>query len=310
MVSVIIPTFNRSQSLKRCIASLQKNDLRGVEVIVVYSGCIDNSEAIGMRNKIKFLKKVGSLSDIRNYGFRKARGEIIAYIDDDVEVGRAWVKALVNSFKDKSVGGVSGPVIISEEERKNRDVFSLNKGLFGMFYRRVILEGKEKEIGRIVKSGMWTPGADMQKVSKGSERTDVDYLEACNMAFRRSLVERVKGFDLNFKGTSEWCEVDLAVRVKRLGTRLIFDPKVFVHHRLSKEGVYSSRSNASERMENFLRFYFKDIRIDSFEKLFRFIAVWFFLNGYWVYKFMNSKNVSWLGGIWASLLGLRLVWHR
>ena len=74
------------------------------------------------------------------------------------------------------------------------------------------------------------------------------------MSLRRELIEKVGGFDLGFKGTSEWCEVDLAMRVKRLGYRLVFSSKVKLEHRVSQAGVYSRRRNLTERLRNYVRF--------------------------------------------------------
>lgn len=180
-----------------------------------------------------------------------------------------------------------------------------------VIYYGVILEGKEKEVGRITKSGMWTPGA-CQKLTHlgGQANIGVDYLEACNMAIRRSLIEEAGGFDLNFRGTSEWCEVDLAFRIKRIGYQLVFNPKAVLYHHVSRTGVFKDRVNAKERMENFLRYYFKnkktiwgeyDLSHLSFlgylGNTARFVACLFFWYGYFLYKAITTRNIKWLGGL-------------
>ena len=96
MITVIVTTKNREESLRRCIKSLQKNDLKGVEIIVVYSGRFNNTEKIVHAYKCD--KK--SLVFARDLGWRKAKGEIVVYIDDDVEVTKDWLKAIKDSFKD------------------------------------------------------------------------------------------------------------------------------------------------------------------------------------------------------------------
>lgn len=284
MISIIIPTFNREESLERCIRSIKTSDLTDVEIIVIYSGRFNNTEKIVRAYKCN----KNSLVEARQFGFEKAKGEIVVYIDDDVEVTKDWLGAIRDSFKDKSVGGVSGPTIVPKDELKNRDVFRLNNGLVGWFYRNIILEGREKEVGKICKSGMWTPGSNYSdkyynSYNRYNYYIPVDYLEACNMALRRSLIEKVGGFDLEFKGTSEWCEVDLAMRVKKLGFRLVFNPKAKVFHHVSRKGVFKARENTSERMNNFLRYWFKHHK-DFGGGVINFLIVLVFLNGYWMYK--------------------------
>lgn len=300
MVSIVIATKNREKSLKKCLESLKRQTYKNFEVVVKRGG--------------------RSLAEARQMGFEKSRGAIVIYIDDDCEVTKDWLKEIVLTFKDKKVGGVSGPTIVGRDEMKNRDVFkysgvsylsnlSFLSRIAGRIYRNIILEGRGMEIGRICKSGMWTMGADFYKITNyqlpprqssgprfGSAITNklipVDYLEACNMALRRSLIEKVGGFDLNFKGTSEWCEVDLAMRVKKMGYRLVFNPRAVLYHHVSREGVFGERVNAKVRMENFLRYFKKHGKMN-----WRFIVCVLFLNGYWIYKFLTTRNIRWLGGL-------------
>ena len=164
MVSVIVVTKNREENLNKCLAALYNNDLSGVEILVVDSGDRDNSAEFPRGKNLRYFHCVeDGLAKARKFGFEKARGEVVIYIDDDAEVTKNWLKNILAPFKDPKIGGVSGPTIVGKEEMKNRDVFKFNKGFVGWFYKNIILERREMEVGRICKSGMWTPGANYFK---------------------------------------------------------------------------------------------------------------------------------------------------
>ena len=198
----------------------------------------------------------------RDLGWRRAKGKIVAWVDDDVVVSKDWAKELIKIFDEQSkIGGVSGPTIVPEKLLKNRLVFwwyepkgRLKQWLAGLWVK-VLLKGDPMVVGRIYKTGMWSPGSNFKSSLSLKGLQDVDYLEACNMSLRRELVKKVGGFDLGYKGTAEWCELDLAMRVKELGYRLVFSSKVKVEHRVSKGGAYVNRRDLLERLRNFIKFY-------------------------------------------------------
>ena len=235
-LSVIICTSGRPESLKQVLKSLKQQSFKDLEIVIV---------------------KETPLSLARDLGWRRAKGEIVAWIDDDVIVDKDWAKNLVKIFeKDKKIGGVSGPTIVPEDLLKNRLVFWWygKKNLWSKLWVRLMLDNQPERVGKITRIGWWTPGSNFKSCLKLKGLQEVDYLEACNMSLRRDLVEKVGGFDLGFKGTSEWCEVDLAMRVKKLGYRLVWSRGVNVEHHVSRSGVFKARKNWGERVKNYLRF--------------------------------------------------------
>ena len=89
-VSIIVPVYNVEKYLAKCLDSLVNQTLEDVEFIVVDDGSKDNSQQIidefqtKYPDKIKsFVKKNGGLSDARNFGLDRARGEYIGFVDSD-----------------------------------------------------------------------------------------------------------------------------------------------------------------------------------------------------------------------------------
>lgn len=88
-VSIIVPVYNVYDYLDKCLKSIQNQTLKDIEVIVVNDGTKDTSQEIidkytSIDKRFKgYIKENGGLSDARNYGLKKARGEYIAFVDGD-----------------------------------------------------------------------------------------------------------------------------------------------------------------------------------------------------------------------------------
>ena len=90
MISVIIPTHNRLKMLKRAISSVEKQTFKNYEIIIISDGSTDgtNDYSCSIKNdKIKFYINETSkgASGARNIGLDHAKGDYIAFLDDDDE---------------------------------------------------------------------------------------------------------------------------------------------------------------------------------------------------------------------------------
>jgi len=114
--SVVIPTYDRANILKRTLERLftQTYPPDKYEIIVVDDGSTDNTEkmvrSLRAPCSLIYLKqdKKGA-SAARNYGIRKARGEIIIFVDSDIFVNRKFVEEHIRyqkKYKDIIVRGV------------------------------------------------------------------------------------------------------------------------------------------------------------------------------------------------------------
>lgn len=318
-LSVGISTYNRNEDLARCLESLSKQSCPDFDIIIANGGDYNGVKAVAesfknLRIKI-FTQERKGIVEARNMGWRKSDADIVCLIDDDLVVSPQWMETIRDTFlSDEKIGGVSGPTLIPEERMKNRDLvlfldkFQNSRNIFlklaGKAYFNIVLENKVYEVGRILDSGFFTPGSNYPTCLKLPAPVEVDYLEACHMCFRRSLFEKINGFDYSYTGTGEWNEPDFAFKVRKLGYKLIFNPKAVTWHYISQAGVFKARTYAYERSRNFIYFYLKNIRVNSLNRFFRFGANLFFINVYWIYKFFQSKNKDWLCGIWGTLRGL------
>jgi len=266
-ISIIICTYNRASSLNQCLQSLTKQTFKNFEVIIVDGNSNDQTHKIikKFQSKLKIkliIEPKKHLALARDLGWRKAKGKYISWIDDDVILSPHWIKSIINLLdQSPNIAGVSGPTIVPPHLLKNRLAFfwHQNPSLFAKLWVKIFLLNQPYTIGKILPTGAWTPGSNFPSALKLKKPIPVDYLEACNMTLRHHLVKKVNGFDLKYRGTSEWCEPDLAIRIKNLNFQLIFSSQVKLEHHPSRSGAFSRRFNLPERFYNFFRFYLKNV---------------------------------------------------
>ena len=318
--SVAVSTFNRNDDLYRCLSALSKQTYAEFDVVISNGGEHDGVRRVaeqfpGLNIKIVNQERNGIVEG-RNLGWRNSQGDVVCLIDDDLMVSSQWLQNIRDTFlSDKKVGGVSGPTIIPEDRQKNRDLAlflgefkksgNILLKLIGKLYLGIILENKIKEVGKILKSGAFTPGSNYKDCLNFPGLVEVDYLEACHMCFRRKLLEQLGGFDYIYTGTGEWNEPDFSFKVRGQGYRLVFNPKAVAEHHISQSGVYKARTYSYERSMNFLIFYFRWVKPNTINKCMHFGVNLFFINIYWMYKFIISGNLDWLSGIMGTFVGLK-----
>ena len=171
LISVIIPVYNVEEYLHYAIESLEKQTYKNFEIILVNDGSTDDSGKLcddyseKYSNVRVFHKENGGLSDARNFGVQKAKGEFITFLDPDDYLEAYSLELLASVQKQHNCDIVSTRVkatelynvysnhSLTEEDIKNvivmdRDVF-LEEAFYdkvatvsacGKLYRKSILE--------------------------------------------------------------------------------------------------------------------------------------------------------------------------
>lgn len=89
IISVIVPVFNSEKTLRRCIRSIQDSKYNALDIILVDDGSTDGSGQICDELAIKdsriktFHLNNGGVSKARNFGLKKASGNLVSFIDSD-----------------------------------------------------------------------------------------------------------------------------------------------------------------------------------------------------------------------------------
>ena len=102
-LSIIIPYYNRVNTIYRCLKSININTYNDVEVIIVDDNSIDNLELVDDRVSILRLDSNMGPVAARSYGVEYASGEYILLLDSDDELVENWYHILfdsINKFND------------------------------------------------------------------------------------------------------------------------------------------------------------------------------------------------------------------
>ena len=120
IVTVVICTYNRSHMLRRALASLESLTAspREWEVVVVDNNSRDDTARVVAEFEARRLvplrgvvEPVQGLSHARNAGIRAARGDVIAFMDDDAAAASEWLVALIECFETFGCLGVGGRIL-------------------------------------------------------------------------------------------------------------------------------------------------------------------------------------------------------
>jgi O-antigen biosynthesis protein len=198
-ISVIVCTHNGNATLRACLESLQRLRYSDFEVLLIDDGSTEDIAAIAATFKdVRYLRQAhAGLSAARNYGAREARGEILAYTDDDCLVDEDWLTHLAAGFDDAKWAACGGPNIPPAPRH---------------------------EMEAIVAAA---PGAPAHVMLNDSE---AEHLPGCNLAIRKIALHAIGGFREHYRTAGD--DVDVCWRLREAGGHLRFVPGAMVwHHR-------------------------------------------------------------------------------
>lgn len=255
-VSVIIPTYNRSQSLDRALQSVAELDFprEQFEVVVVDNNSSDNTPEVAdkFRNvgiSLKYVKETRlSFTVARHTGAEAASGKILSYIDDDVIVSSGWLNAVMEVFeRDGRVGIVGGPIL---------PVFEAEPPSWIQKYHPM--------------TG-W-----LSLMDRGPNLVETDDAYGPNLSVRKDVLNLVGGFPADTIGVEGEGrpgvvekiyvgsgDVGLCAKLRKEGYKVMYVPNALVHHvippvrltkkwwrsRLAGEGCYHALTEQYENEE-------------------------------------------------------------
>jgi GT2 family glycosyltransferase len=206
-ISVIVCTYNRADRLPAVFESFRRLEVPPAldwELIVVDNRSTDGTKAAverastygGLPLRYVFEPMQG-LGAARNGGLAAARGELIAFTDDDCYPSPDWLAAIAQIFDESDVAYVGGRVTLYDP----RDLPV-----------SIRLDAQACDVRSFDQVFSTVPG--------------------CNMAFRRAVIDRIGGFDPHLGAGLPLAaeDTDFLYRAQRAGLRIRFDPRMSVAH--------------------------------------------------------------------------------
>jgi GT2 family glycosyltransferase len=196
-VSVVVCTHNGEPTLPECLGRLASLTYPDYEVIVVDDGSSDGSADIARAHGVTLVQtEHRGLSFARNAGVARADGEIVAFLDDDAYPDSDWLRYVATSLLANAHAGMGGPNIPPEDD------------------------------GLVAECVATAPGAPIHVLISDRE---AEHVPGCNMAFRKSALEEIGGFDERFRAAGD--DVDVCWRLQESGRTLGFSAGAVVLHR-------------------------------------------------------------------------------
>jgi len=224
LLSVVVATCADAQLAVRCVEAIQGGAAGPHEVIVVENRPGDSTvehalaERFGGDARVRYVEeRRPGLGRARNAGLRVARGEIVAFTDDDVVVDPAWAPAVRGAFAAMpSVDCVTGLILPLEFETPAQlwveRFASYGKGFIPRMYS--LAEPPLDQPLFPYTAGYFGSGA--------------------NMAFRTQVLRDLGGFD-SVLGTGTRArggeDLDICIRLLNAGGRLVYEPRAIIWHR-------------------------------------------------------------------------------
>lgn len=219
-ISVVICTRDRPDHLRGALAAATSIDYPRFEVVVVDSASTtDETARVAAAFPVRYVREeVPGLDRARNRGVREARHDIVAFTDDDACADAGWLRAIAEGFERADVGAVAGYVAPLEMDTPAQHLFELVYGGMGHGLHRRSVRRDELFVRELIQASGFGCGA--------------------NMAFRRSVLEELGGFDPALdSGTPSGGagDVDMLHRVLAAGHALVYEPAALVWHAHRRE---------------------------------------------------------------------------
>lgn len=233
VISIIICTLNREEVLCNTLRSVVRllEGRQDGELIVVDQTCRHTEVTENCLNELAKSFRwervdFASLTRARNHGVRLARGEIILFLDDDVEPSPHLIDEHLACFDKPEIWGVGGCAL---------------------------LPGKKK-----LSRGDLTSSELSEIATNRSNRFDLDWpritswASGCNMSFRREKLFEVGGFDEAYYGVAVGEEVELCWRLCQAGGIIVYAPDAELVHLVNPSGGCRDAYKGAEMTAQFL----------------------------------------------------------
>jgi GT2 family glycosyltransferase len=241
-ISVVVCSYNGASTLRGCLDGLGRLRYPNFEVIVVDDGSTDATAAIVREYNFRLIRTGNrGLSAARNTGMEAATGEIVAYTDSDCRPDPDWLTYLASTFQNSQHAGVGGPNLAPPGD------------------------------GSIAECVANAPGGPVHVLLSDEV---AEHIPGCNMAFRKSCLQAIGGFDPQFRTAGD--DVDVCWRLQEKGWTLGFNPAAMVwHHRRNSVRDYWKQQKGYGKAEALLE-------------------------RKWPEKYNAAGHVSWSGRVYAN----------
>jgi GT2 family glycosyltransferase len=247
-VSAVVVSYNTRDDLRRCLEALRAHAGIPMEIIVVDNASTDGS-AEAVRAAFPDARVIANTANLgfsraNNLGLRVARGEFVLVVNSDCEVRPGAVAALVAILEARPDVSLVGPRTVGTDGAPQ---VSFGPSL------TPLAEWRQGRLVRGVKAG--DVDSLRRAAALAAEEQEPDWVSASCFLARKSALDAVGGFDESFFLYEE--DVDLCLRLRRAGGRVLYTPRAEVVHHLGRSMERAPERARLEYHRSHLRYYAK-----------------------------------------------------
>lgn len=219
LVSIIVPFFNKVEYTIDCLFALNKQAFKNYEVILIDDASSrDDCSILSSINGVTVIRNEVNLGYLLscNLAASESKGDYIVQLNNDTLVLEGWLESLINTFEQHPEAGLVGSLLLA-------------------------VNGQISEAGGIIfndASGYNYGRGKSPYEKRFNYCREVDYCSGASIIIKRRIWESLGGYDETY-APAYYEDTDLAMRVRALGYKVIYNPfSRVVHH----EGISSGTS--------------------------------------------------------------------
>ena len=307
LLTIAICTKDRPAGVERLLRSLagQATALpegsAGLEILIIDNAPSDERtrEVAAHWSEVRYVREPRpGLNFARNRALQEARGQILAFLDDDVVVDQHWAAGFANAWADNpDAAAFTGQVLPMELETEAQIIFEERGGFRRGFDR--------------VRYGPVLPGNSLYPGGAGI------FGAGANMAFRVDVLRRMGGFDEALDtgaAVPGGGDLDIFYRIIRAGHALVYEPRFLVFHQHRRDMKALLVQYRRSWGLGFMCYMRKCLATDPERrmKLIRLIVWWVVYDGKALLRHIKKKSLGkpyippsiFLGELWGGVVGL------
>ena len=208
LVSIIIPTRDRADLLRKCLDRISRSTYRRVEVIVVDNGSVEEAtRALLESRELNVVRDDGpfNFSRLINAGAAVAKGDFLLLLNNDTEaINEDWIEAMLEHAQRPQVGVVGARLLYPDGRPQHEGVVL---GIGGTFAGHID----------------WRGYLGLSHAVRNCSAVTA----ACTMT-RRSIFEELGGFDEGFRVA--YGDVDYCLRARESSYLVVYTPYALLYH--------------------------------------------------------------------------------
>ncbi|MEY2575756.1 MAG: hypothetical protein QOF80_1243, partial [Verrucomicrobiota bacterium] len=236
LVSIIIPTRDRAELLKRCVESIRaRTDYSPFEILIVDNGSVEEEtfrffREVERDERVRVISESGpfNYSRLNNSAAKQARGDILVFLNNDTEIEDAsWLTEMVSHAARAEVGAVGARLWWPDGTLQHGGVVLGLGGVAGHAFPHI-------------------PRGHPGYFNRAMLQQNSSAMTGACMAVRKTVFEELEGFDEVNLGVT-FNDIDFCLRLTQRGYRVVWTPYAnLIHHESASRGHQRTREEQEE----------------------------------------------------------------